>query len=242
MLPATSTSEPPVLELSALNGIEDSPIIIYISAHAVVESGANSSELSIRIIKFPPGSTFNRGTPNGQIWVLNATDFGEFELHLPEHSSGRFEITAEALETDGNDFHGRMGTVQFTVKAVADVPSLDITHSPCIDSGSFMFMINSELVDSDGSEILLVTISDLPTGSILSAGQVNEEGDYILGSEELQRDITATIPPTSTDIVKIAFTATASEIFNNSTASTNMTVSLNKCPEGISITYNLFYC
>ena len=191
-----------------------------------------SSGLTIRIINFPPGSTFNRGSPSGQFWVLTQSDFGEIELFLPEHSSGRFEITAEALYAYSS--HGRVGTVQFTVQPVADVPNLTVTHSPCIDSGSVIFSISSSLVDSDGSETLVVVVAGLPSGSQLSAGHVSEEGDYILDVADLQRSIMATIPPTSLGNISIIFTATAAETLSNSTASTNTTISLSKCQEGTS--------
>ena len=225
----TPTSEPPVLEISALNGTEDSPVVIYLSAHTIA---GTSRRLTIRITSFPFGSILNRGTFDGQFWILTSADFGQIDIVLPEHSSGLFEITAEAVYADS--FHGRIGTVQFTVEALADAPNLHVTHSPCIDSGSVVFMINSSLVDSDGSETLTVAVSGLPTGSKLLAGHVNEEDTYILDAADLQRSITATIPSTSfTNTISIGFIATATEIANNSSASTNASVSLSKCQEGI---------
>ena len=229
LYPATPTSEPPVLEISALNVAEDSPVTIYLSAHSPIGSTDHLlSELIIKIIDFPSGSTFNRGTSSGHFWILTSNDFGEVELSLPEHLSGTFEITAEALYANSTD--GRIGTVRFTVNPVADAPNLNVIHDPCIDSGSFSFEISSSLVDSDGSETLLITIAGLPSGSLLSAGSwVSQNGDFILEPSELQRSITATIPTTSINTININFIATSSEILNNSTASTSMTVSLDAC-------------
>ena len=227
MYPATPMNEPPILEISALNVAEDIPVTIYLSAHSPVGSTDHSSGLIINITGFPNDSTFNKGTSSGHFWILTYNDFGEVELSLPEHSSGTFVITAEALFSYST--HGRMGTLQFTVNPVADVPNLNVINDPCIDSGIFSFVISSSLVDSDGSETLLITVSGLPNGSLLTAGHVTENGDFILVPSELQRRITATIPPTSLNTINVDFIAIATETINN-TASTRMTLSLDTCP------------
>ena len=232
---AVPTRDPPILEISALNVTEDSPITIYLSAYSSSSGVDTSSEITIKVIDFPAQSRFSRGIFDGQFWILTSDDFGEVDLLLPEHLSGTFEITAEALYT--NTSVGRIGTVQFTVQPVPDAPSLSVTLSPCIDSGNLVFMISSSLVDSDGSESLVVRVSGLPIGSQLSDGQVNAEGDYILEPAELERSITATLPMTFLNTINIGFTATATETLNNSTSSTITNASISKCPEGI---YNLY--
>lgn len=223
-----TSSEPPVLEISAMNGTEDRPISIYISAHTAAGSSAG---LIIRITKFPSGCTFNTGNFDGQIWILEPAYFGRNYIILPLHSSGLFEITAEAAYV--NALHGRVGTVQFTIEAIADAPTLYVMHSPCFDSAHVVFMISSSLADSDGSETLTVVVSGLPTGSQLSLGQIDEEGNYILAEADLQRTIQAIIPSISTrDKITINFTASATEMANNHSASTNASVSINKCRTG----------
>ena len=204
---------------------------IYISAHSPGRDIDMSSGITIRITEFPPRSTFRSGIYNGQYWILTSSDFGEVELSLPEHSSGTFEITAEALYA--NSSMGRMGTVQFTVQPVADAPILAVSHSPCIDSGSIVFTITSSLVDSDGSESLSVRVSGLPSGSLLSAGQVNAEGDYVLQADQLQTPITANLPVNYLNDVDVEFTATASEAFTDSIASTVINASIIQCAGGI---------
>ena len=226
----TLADEPPLLDLAALNGTEDNPITLNISAQPFYSSINASTDLTIRIINFPLGSTFNRGTFDRQMWILNSTDFGEVELYLPQHSSGRFNITVEALYAGSN--YTRMGTVNFSVQAVADAPSLNVIHDFCINSTIFTFSVNSTLADSDGSEMLLVTVSGLPTGTHLSAGQVDTKGDYTLEPGVLNRSIIATIPHTPLDAITVGFTATTTEISSNSTASANTTVSLSRCKEG----------
>ena len=216
----------PALDISAMNASEDSPVSIFLSARS---SDSASREIIINIIEFPTGSMFSRGTFNGQFWILTSDDFGEFQLFLPEHLSGTFEITAEALYT--NTSVGTIGTVQFTVQSVPDTPTLSVLASPCIDSGSLTLIVNSSLVDSDGSESLVVAVSGLPIGSQLSAGQVNEMGNYTLQPAELQRSIIVSMLPLSINTVNIDIIATATEMINNRPASTNTTASINKCPE-----------
>jgi hypothetical protein len=211
-----------------MDGTEDRPIAIYLSAHTIA---GTSVGLIIKITNFPSGSTFNTGNFDGQIWILDPAYFGHNYIILPLHSSGLFEITAEAAYA--NALHGRVGTVQFTVEAVADAPTLYVTHSPCFDSAHVVFMISSSLADSDGSETLTVAVLGLPTGSQLSVGHINEDDNYILSEADLQRSITATIPSTSNrDTININFTAIATETANNQSASTNASVSINKCPTG----------
>ena len=214
---------------------EDSPVTIYLSAYSSSRGVDISSGIFIRIISFPAQSIFSRGTYNGRFWILKSNDFGDVELSLPEHLSGTFEITAEALYT--NTSVGRMGTVLFTVQPVPDAPRLNAILSPCIDSGNLFLMISSSLVDSDGSESLVVRVSGLPIGSQLSVGQMTVEGDYVLEPAELQRGIAATLPMMFLNTINIDIIATATESLSNSTASTITNVSIRKCPKG---TFNLY--
>ena len=216
----------PALDISAMNASEDNPVSIYLSARS---SDSASRNIFINITEFPTGSMFSRGTFNGQFWILTSDDFGNVELFLPEHLSGTFEITAEAFYT--NTSAVTVGTVQFTVQSVPDAPTLSVLASPCIDSGSLTLIVNSSLVDSDGSESLVVTVSGLPIGSQLSAGQVNEKGNYTLQPAELQRSIIVSMLPSSLNTVNIDIIATTTEMSNNRTTSTNTTASVNKCPE-----------
>ena len=229
MLICASAARPivlPTLDISAMNASEDNPVSIFLSA---LSSDSASREIIINITEFPTGSTFSRGTFNGQFWILTSDDFGEVQLFLPDHLSGTFEITAEALYT--NTSVGTIDTVQFTVQSVPDTPTLSVLASPCIDSGNLTLIVNSSLVDSDGSESLVVAVSGLPIGSQLSAGQVNEMGNYTLQPAELQRSIIVSTLPPSINTVNIDIIATATEISNNRTASTSTTASVNKCPE-----------
>ena len=230
-----TTRDPPILEISASNASEDSPVTIYLSAYSSSSSVDTSSEISIKIIDFPAQSSFSRGTFNGQFWIITSNDFGDVELFLPEHLSGTFVITAEALYI--NTSVGQIGTVQFTVQPVPDTPNLDVNLSPCINSGNLEIVISSSLVDSDGSESLVVAVSGLPIGSQLSVGQVNAEGDYILEPANLKKSITATLPMTFLNTINIGFTATATESLSNTTSSTITNASISKCPEG---TCNLY--
>ena len=215
-----------------MNSTEDRPVAIYLSAHTIA---GTSTGLTIRITQFPSGSTFNTGIFDGQIWILTPAEFGQNYIILPLHLSGLIEITAEAVHA--NDLNGRIGTVQFSVEPIADAPYLYVTHSPCIDTASVVFTIISSLADSDGSETLTVTISGLPSGSQLSVGHRNEKGNYILSEADLQRSITATIPSTSyTDTISVNFLASATEMANNGSASTNSSVSLSRCQKGNSNT------
>ena len=222
------------MDISVLNGTEDTPITVYLSAHIPNSQSDNSSGLTIRITDYPSGSNFSKGVHDGQFWTFTSLDFGELQLFLPQHLSGNFEIAFQALSADSQI--GRMGIAQFTVQPIADTPDISIVHRDrCIESGHFSFTIASSLVDVDGSEVLTVSVSGLPSGSQLSTGRVTKEGDYILDSLEPLTVITATVPFMFDEEININLTATATERMTLSAASAYVSISLNKCVEGIGL-------
>ena len=226
-------NEPPVLDLSVTNGTEDSPVSMYISAHNPGSISDMSSGLTVRIISFPPGSTFSRGSYNGEFWTLTSSNFGSVDLFLPSDLSGQFEISAEAISIDLSS--RRVGTVQFSVQPVVDTPFINVVqHDDCIESetGQFTFILASFLVDNDGSETLTVIVSGMPNGTWLSVGQANEQGDYIIRSVERLTMINAEIPSSSADDITVTLIATATETLTNGMSSTNATISISKCVEG----------
>ena len=217
-----------------INGTEDSPVSMYISAHFPGTISDASSGLSVRITSSPSGSTFSRGSYNGEFWTLTSTEFGSVDLFLPSDLSGEFEISAEALSEDLSS--RRVGTVQFSVQPVVDTPFINVVqHDNCIesDTGRFTFTLASFLVDNDGSEVLTVIVSGMPNGTRLSVGQANEQGDFIIRSVEQLTMISADIPYSDDDItVTVTVVAIATESLTNSMSSTNATISISKCVEG----------
>ena len=218
--------EPPILELSSPGGIEDAPVVIFLSASPAGENtmAAADDELVVYIISLlPEGSAFNKGTFNGTVWRFNSTEFGETELTLPEHFSGSIVILAVA----SHQGISREGTLGLVIEAVADSPTL-IVGEACHEArlGTVNLTIASDLVDQDGSESLVIIISDLPDAASLSVGQMKENGEYIVGLEDLPEIFIEFI---EFQPFNLTISALSAEEMNSDTAFTNITTLIDVC-------------
>lgn len=226
----TRPAGPPILELSARDTTEDNPVLIQLSAHPHAQSSSLTSDLLIHVTQLPMNSSLNRGTYDGSIWRFTSADFGESELTFPEHTSGTFMIEAEAIDPTAS--LRRVGAQQFTITPVADAPTMSIVYDPCICSGMFKFSIDSSLLDTDGSEVLEVIISQLPEGTQLSAGQKSTNGDYTFNSTEqfTIENVLADFSQVDFSTLTMIVSARATETANGDSAVTSATVSVPVCP------------
>lgn len=226
----TRPAGPPILELSARDTTEDNPVLIQLSAHPHAQSSSLTSDLLIHVTQLPTNSSLNRGMYDGHIWRFTSADFGESELTFPEHTSGTFMIEAEAIDPTAS--LRRTGTQQFTITPVADAPIVSVVHDPCICSGTFKFSIDSSLVDTDGSEVLEVIISQLPEGTQLSDGQKSSNGDYVFNSTEqfMIENILADFSQVDLNTLTMIVYAKATETANGDSNITSATVSVPVCP------------
>ena len=226
----TRPAGPPILELSARDTTEDNPVQIQLSAHPHAQSSSLTSDLLIHVTQLPMNSTLNRGTYDGSIWRFTSADFGESELSLPEHTSGTFMIEAEAIDPIAS--LRRTGTQQIVITPVADAPIMSVVHDPCICSGTFEFSIDSSLVDTDGSEILEVIVSQLPDRTQLSSGQKSSSGDYIFNSTEqfMIENVVANFSQVDLNTLTMIINARATETANGDSAVTSATISVPVCP------------
>ena len=232
LIPYTETQPagPPTLEMSVRDATEDNPVLIQLSAYPHAQSTSLTSDLLIHVTHLPMNSSLNGGMYDGQVWTFTSLDFGESELTFPEHTSGTFMVTAEAV--DPTAALRRTGTQQFTVTPVADAPYLDVVHDPCVCSRTFKFSINSALIDTDGSEVLEVIVSQLPEGTQLSVGELSSNGEYIFnGTDQIMlQNIEATFPQGDLGAHTMIVHARSTEIDNDDTAVTIATVSIQHCP------------
>ena len=210
--------------------MEDNPVMLQLSAYPHAQSSSLISDLLILVTHLPINSTLNRGTYDGQIWRFTSADFGEAELSFPEHTSGTYMVTAEAIDPTAS--LRRTGTQQFTITPVADAPIVNVVHDPCICSETFKFSIDSSLVDTDGSEILDVVVSQLPEGTQVSAGQKSPNGDYIFNTTEqlMSQNILANFSRDDIGTLTMIVNARATETVNSDSTITSATISVQRCP------------
>ena len=220
--PDTPPVEPPILTLSSLGGAEDAPIPLLLSASDRMSS--SSTGLVVKVITFPAGSNFSRGTFDGDNWIFNPVDFGAIELRLPQHLSGNITVGASAIKDEAT----REGVIHIHVQAVADPPHLtveDTCYDPAV--GSMNLEIQTSLIDNDGSETLSVIIAGIPENVTLSSGQQSGNDEYTLNIQDLanvEMQFLGNFQP-----FNFTITSRSTEMLNGDTAYNTTSVSIELC-------------
>ena len=217
----TPQNEPPILEISSLGGIEDNPVSVQISA-SLPDPDSSPEGLIIRIMNVPLGTTFTKGSSDGDAWVFTQAEFGDTEVNLPQDFSGDVFLEAMALHSGTS----RAGSLRFYVQPVADPPQLHVMgcYDPQIQK--INLSINSSVIDVTGSENLTVFIY-ASKNFTLSVGQMSEDGGYILISQDLpniELDYGNTFEPFS-----VFVSAVSTERMNGDTAFINTSVLIDYC-------------
>ena len=206
----------PSLTVQAAAGDEDTAIALNIDA-ALVDTGSPES-LSIAIEGVPDGATLSAGTDNGGgSWTLAAGDLANLTITPAADSDDDFAltVTATATRTDNGTTAVSTGTVTVDVAALADTPSLTVQGASGDEGTPIALDIGAALSDTDGSESLSITIAEVPTGAVLSAGTDNGNGSFTLTSAQL---VGLTITPGNSDDFTLTVTATATEADGGNTA------------------------
>ena len=143
-------------------------------------------------------------------------------------------MTVTSTATEAANSHQSVNTdsIAVEVNAVADVPTLSIPSTITVDEDtqSAAFGISSQLTDTDGSETLTLTISDIPIGAVIGDG-VNT---FTASTGSTSVDVTAwdldsltVTPPTNSDVdFALTITATATESENGHQATKSDTVNV----------------
>jgi hypothetical protein len=115
------------------------------------------------------------------------------------------------------DADGLTAVTSFVVNVApkSDLPTVEIDSSiEGIVNSDISLNIQASLSDSDGSETLSVTISDLPENAILTKGEVNDDGSWVLSGEDLE-DLQLQLPDSYMGIFTLTVAVTATETQNN---------------------------
>ncbi len=219
-------------------GNEDTSIPLGTIAGSLVDTDG-SETLALRIGAIPVGATLGDGVRSFTAtagstsvdvsgWTLNAISFTP-----PANASGSYTLTVAATATDSNGSTATSQTnLPVTVVATADAPSLGgATTVISVVQGSsatstLALPVLATLNDTDGSEVLSVSIAGVPTGATLSAGTNNGGGTWTLAAADLP-GLTMTLPAgTSTNGTTLTVTAVSTEASNGATASTTSTINL----------------
>ncbi len=217
-----AVADQPNLSVEAATGNEDTPIALAIDASLVDPS----ETLSIEISDIPAGATLQSGGQsitivNGVAQVTPA-QLADLTITPPENSDVDFTLTVKAISSEPNGSEASAETtLDVTVIAVADLPNLDVAPAEGDEDTPIDLDITSTLADTDLSEVLSMTIDNIPDDAVLTSdGQVIQvvNNSATLTPDQLD-NLTITPPENSTDDFTLSITATATEQENNDEAS-----------------------
>ena len=204
-------ADAPTLDVGAVAGTEDTAIALDIGAGLTDTDG--SETLSVTVSGMPAGATLSAGTDNGDgSWTLAAGELANLSVTPPEDFSGDFtlSVTATATEDDG-DAASVLDTITVSVEGVADAPTLSVSDAAGAEDTAIALDISAGLSDVDGSEVLSITVGNVPAGAMLSAGFDNGDGTWTLGSGDLD-GLTITPPANSNVDFDLSVEATSKDV------------------------------
>ncbi len=207
---------------------EDTQSGAFSISAALVDTDA-SETLQLEISGVPIGTVLTDGSNTFEATAgsttVDVTDWNLTTLSVIPLADSDVDfvlgVTATATEAENGDQATRSDSISVQVTAVADQPALTVPATVSIleANSSAAFSIAASLADTDGSETLLVVVSDIPDGVALSDGNQT----FVASSSNNSLDVTnwdlanLTITPVAgsdADFV-LTVTATATEAENN---------------------------
>ncbi|PIW25834.1 MAG: hypothetical protein COW30_18045, partial [Rhodospirillales bacterium CG15_BIG_FIL_POST_REV_8_21_14_020_66_15] len=190
---------------AAATGAEDTAIDLPIS----IDKADASETAEITLSGIPEGAVLtNAGGPvtvTDGIAVLSEADLAGLQITPPADSGTDFQLGVSVVTTDGESTsEPAAGTITVGVDAVADVPSLSVGSAAGTEDTAIPLNITAGLNDTDGSEVLSVTISDVPPGAVLTLGDGSfftatpENTTFLFAGDQLD-GLTIT-PPENSDV------------------------------------------
>ncbi len=187
-----------------------------------------SETLSITVDGLPDGAELSAGTENDDgTWTLSSGDLVDLSVSVPDGAAAfDIQVSATATEDDGDT-----NTVTSTVSVeaqdqTADGATLETTAASGSEDQAIALDIDAALIDTDGSESLSVTISDVPDGATLSAGTENDDGTWTLESGDLN-GLTITPSADSSDDFQLSVSVTTTEADGGDTSTSTATLDVS---------------
>ena len=229
------------LTLDAARGDEDTAIALPIT----IDKADESETAEITLSGIPEGATLSNA--NGPIAVvdgiavLTEADLAGLQITPPADSGADFQLGVSVTTTDGDSVSApTTGTINVDVDAVVDVPSLSVASASGAEDTAIPLNISAGLADTDGSEVLSVTISDVPPGAVLTLADgstftATEENSTFLFAGDQLSGLTITPPANSDEDFTLKVTATTIDTDPNTleetVASVDGTLAVSVDPE-----------
>jgi hypothetical protein len=148
---------PPTLEIGTTIGVEDTAVILNVSAFADPEDPTNPT-VTIAIFDLPAGAQVNGATlnPFNNRWVASADDVrsGRVTLTPPDDLGGDMYFSLEAVSTTAYGLSASTGPQNTTayLDPVADGASISCVPSSSVEDATIALDVSLQQQDGDGSE------------------------------------------------------------------------------------------
>ncbi|MEQ9682837.1 MAG: hypothetical protein RLO49_09030, partial [Rhodospirillales bacterium] len=225
----TAIADAPTLEVTDAAGAEDQAIALDIQSALTDTDG--SETLSVSISNIPDGAvlTLSDGTVvpvTGGTATLTPDQLSGLNLTPPADFAGEIALDVTATSTDGTDMATTSGTLNVSVTATADAPTLDLTDAAGAEDQAIALNIDAALTDA--GETLSVTIGNIPEGSVLTLADGTvvpiTAGAATLTPEQLAG---LNLTPPADFSGKIALDVTATSTDGTDTATTSGTLNVS---------------
>ncbi len=207
----TGVADTPTVSVNDASGAEDTAIALDVSA--ALSDADGSETLSVTIDGVPEGASLSAGTNNGGgSWTLTAAQLNGLTLTPKANDDSDFSLNVTAISTEGDTTaSSTTAVIDVTVAGVADAGQAIVQDATGTEDNWIQLHLDSApSVDTDGSETLTITISDVPNGALLSPGTNNGDGTWsvsadllpsvcILPPDDFSGDINMTLNVTTTE-------------------------------------------
>ena len=207
----TAVADQPLLSVPTdLTIAEDAAASFSIGAGLQDLDGSETLALSIGNV--PVGATLSDGTHtftaadgNGTVDVTT-WDLANLQIAAPAQSDADFDLVVTVTATEGANADQALATetIKVQITAEADPPVLSaptvITVNEDMQSG--VFAVAGTLVDTDGSELIQVSVTDIPVGVTISDGSKSftaTANTTHVGITGWKLDNLSVTPPTNSD-------------------------------------------
>ncbi|WP_158091297.1 Ig-like domain-containing protein, partial [Thalassospira mesophila] len=205
-----AVADAPVLTVTNTSGAEDTRIALDVTA-------TSPDTVSVTFAGVPDGAVLSAGIDNGDgTWTVDAGDLAGLTLTPPADYSGTLNLFAVATATDGSESATTSEAFSVTVTPVADAPTLSAADVTGAEDTAIALDIDTAV--TDGSEVLSITIGNIPDGAVLNAGTVNPDGTVTLTPTELT-GLTITPPADFSGSFDLSITSTSTDGTDTATVS-----------------------
>ena len=223
---------------SATDGVGNEDTAISFSIAPTLGDTDGSETLDVQIGTIPVGATVTDGVNTFTATNANTSfdastwNFSNLSVTPPADDASEFtlQITSTATESSTGATSTRTDSVNITVTDVADAPTLTVSDASGTEDSSIDLAIGTGLTDTDGSESLTTSISQIPVGATLTDGANTFTATVGTTSVDISTWTMSSLsitPPTNSDVeFDLVVTSTATEADGGNTASTSETISV----------------